>query len=94
MTCTVIFNRENNPHDFHEEVAVAYCHEKLGWCPKYVDELFTNLDSAGLSQKDINTFMTLPKVSILYCTCHFAKAGTLLIKYDAPVKSRNPQNRY
>ncbi|SLM28426.1 hypothetical protein MTBBW1_1330012 [Desulfamplus magnetovallimortis] len=30
------------------------------WCPKYVDELFTNLDSAGLSQKDINTFMTLP----------------------------------
>ncbi|SLM31811.1 hypothetical protein MTBBW1_440016 [Desulfamplus magnetovallimortis] len=31
-----------------------------GWCPKYVDELFTNLDSAGLSQKEINTFMTLP----------------------------------
>ncbi|SLM30409.1 hypothetical protein MTBBW1_2210013 [Desulfamplus magnetovallimortis] len=30
------------------------------WCPKYVDELFTNLDSAGLSQKEINTFMTLP----------------------------------
>ncbi|SLM29007.1 hypothetical protein MTBBW1_1670023 [Desulfamplus magnetovallimortis] len=30
------------------------------WCPKYVDELFTNLDSAGLSQKDINIFMTLP----------------------------------
>ncbi|SLM28009.1 hypothetical protein MTBBW1_1220009 [Desulfamplus magnetovallimortis] len=34
------------------------------WCPKYVDELFTNLDSAGLSQKDINTFMTLPIFSI------------------------------
>ncbi|SLM31461.1 hypothetical protein MTBBW1_340013 [Desulfamplus magnetovallimortis] len=34
---------------------------KTWWCPKYVDELFTNLDSAGLSQKDINTFMTLPK---------------------------------
>jgi hypothetical protein len=35
---------------------------KTWWCPKYVDELFTNLDSAGLSQKDINTFMTLPYI--------------------------------
>ncbi|SLM30309.1 hypothetical protein MTBBW1_2190029 [Desulfamplus magnetovallimortis] len=37
----------------------------LWWCPKYVDELLTNLDSAGLSQKDINTFMTLPNLSLL-----------------------------
>ncbi|SLM31366.1 hypothetical protein MTBBW1_300097 [Desulfamplus magnetovallimortis] len=34
----------------------------MRWCPKYVDELFTKLDSAGLSQKDINTFMTLPEM--------------------------------
>ncbi|WP_222424133.1 hypothetical protein, partial [Desulfamplus magnetovallimortis] len=41
---------------------VIFKHQnKNWWCPKYVDELFTNLDSAGLSQKDINTFMTLPK---------------------------------
>ncbi|SLM29139.1 hypothetical protein MTBBW1_1680051 [Desulfamplus magnetovallimortis] len=37
----------------------------IGWCPKYVDELFTNLDSAGLSQKEINTFMTLPFIVML-----------------------------
>ncbi|SLM32217.1 hypothetical protein MTBBW1_600047 [Desulfamplus magnetovallimortis] len=42
-----------------------------GWCPKYVDELFTNLDSVGLSQKDINTFMTLPiRVRLIVETRH------------------------
>ncbi|SLM27464.1 hypothetical protein MTBBW1_1010012 [Desulfamplus magnetovallimortis] len=43
---------------------LLFSEKKLWWCPKYVDELFTNLDSAGLSQKDINTFMTPPKLFV------------------------------